>query len=95
MPAAITARLGILSSTAGHYILGKTIGEGTFGKVKLGTHILTGEKVGRQLAKTEQITRYYGKNTVLNRLVSLSGGGEDSREGANCGRDLLLRPLWF
>ena len=28
----------------GHYILGKTIGEGTFGKVKLGTHILTGEK---------------------------------------------------
>ena len=49
MPAAITARLGILSSTSGHYILGKTIGEGTFGKVKLGTHILTGEKVGRQL----------------------------------------------
>jgi len=24
---------------------GKPIGEGTFGKVKLGTHILTGEKV--------------------------------------------------
>ena len=24
---------------------GKTIGEGTFGKVKLGTHLLTGEKV--------------------------------------------------
>ena len=29
----------------GHYAIGKTIGEGTFGKVKLGTHILTGEKV--------------------------------------------------
>lgn len=26
-------------------IVGKSIGEGTFGKVKLGTHILTGEKV--------------------------------------------------
>jgi hypothetical protein len=26
-------------------VLGKTLGEGTFGKVKLGTHILTGEKV--------------------------------------------------
>jgi 5'-AMP-activated protein kinase catalytic alpha subunit len=33
------------SNTVGHYILGKTLGEGTFGKVKLGTHILTGEKV--------------------------------------------------
>ena len=26
----------------GSYLIGKTIGEGTFGKVKLGTHILTG-----------------------------------------------------
>jgi serine/threonine protein kinase len=31
----------------GHYIIGKNIGEGTFGKVKLGTHILTGEKVSK------------------------------------------------
>jgi serine/threonine protein kinase len=29
----------------GNYILGKSIGEGTFGKVKLGVHIPTGEKV--------------------------------------------------
>jgi hypothetical protein len=27
------------------YYLGKTLGEGTFGKVKLGTHKLTNEKV--------------------------------------------------
>ena len=33
------------SRSIGHYIIGKNIGEGTFGKVKLGTHILTGEKV--------------------------------------------------
>jgi serine/threonine protein kinase len=33
------------SNAVGHYILGKTLGQGTFGKVKLGTHILTGEKV--------------------------------------------------
>jgi hypothetical protein len=26
-------------------VLGKALGEGTFGKVKLGSHILTGEKV--------------------------------------------------
>lgn len=30
---------------ATQYLLGKTLGEGTFGKVKQGTHILTGEKV--------------------------------------------------
>ena len=29
----------------GQYVLGKSIGEGTFGKVKLGRHITTGEKV--------------------------------------------------
>lgn len=33
------------ANAVGHYILGKCLGEGTFGKVKLGTHILTGEKV--------------------------------------------------
>ncbi len=33
------------SKSIGHYIIGKAIGEGTFGKVKLGTHNLTGEKV--------------------------------------------------
>ena len=31
-----------------NYILGKTIGEGTFGKVKLGKHKMTGEKVNYQ-----------------------------------------------
>jgi len=36
---------GSKSRSIGHYIIGKNIGEGTFGKVKLGTHILTGEKV--------------------------------------------------
>ena len=34
--------------TVGSYILGKSIGEGTFGKVKAGQHILTGEKVRDQ-----------------------------------------------
>ena len=31
----------------GPYSIGKTVGEGTFGKVKIGVHNLTGEKVGR------------------------------------------------
>lgn len=29
----------------GQFVLGKTLGQGTFGKVKLGSHIITGEKV--------------------------------------------------
>lgn len=31
--------------TVGHYVLGKVMGEGTFGKVHLATHTPTGEKV--------------------------------------------------
>lgn len=34
---------------------GKTIGEGTFGKVKVGTHILTGEKVAVKILEKEKI----------------------------------------
>eukprot|EP00434_Breviolum_minutum_P014128 symbB.v1.2.012456.t2/scaffold858.1/size157433/4 len=46
---------GMRSKSIGHYILGKTIGEGTFGKVKLGTHILTGEKVAVKILEKERI----------------------------------------
>ncbi len=35
--------------------LGKTLGEGTFGKVKLATHILTGEKVAIKILEKERI----------------------------------------
>jgi len=45
----------IKAKSIGHYILGKTIGEGTFGKVKLGTHILTGEKVAVKILEKERI----------------------------------------
>ena len=33
----------------GNYILGKTIGKGTFGKVKVGTHIQSGEMVALKI----------------------------------------------
>ncbi len=39
----------------GNYILGKTIGEGTFGKVKLANHTLTGEKVAIKILVKEKI----------------------------------------
>lgn len=37
----------VSSQSIGQFIIGKTLGEGTFGKVKIGTHILTGEKVSK------------------------------------------------
>lgn len=37
------------SRCIGHYMIGKNIGEGTFGKVKAGTHNVTGEKVSVSL----------------------------------------------
>jgi 5'-AMP-activated protein kinase catalytic alpha subunit len=39
------------SGSLGQYILGKTLGEGTFGKVKIATHIKTGEKVNLSIIK--------------------------------------------
>lgn len=51
----MTAAASKRAKSIGHYILGKTIGEGTFGKVKLGTHILTGEKVAVKILEKERI----------------------------------------
>ena len=43
------------SRSIGHYIIGKNIGEGTFGKVKLGTHNITGEKVAVKILEKHKI----------------------------------------
>lgn len=50
-----TPRKSKPAKSIGHYILMKTIGEGTFGKVKLGTHILTGERVAVKVLEKERI----------------------------------------
>lgn len=39
----------------GHYILGKSLGKGTFGKVKMGTHTLTEEKVAIKILEKSRI----------------------------------------
>jgi serine/threonine protein kinase len=39
----------------GQFVIGKSLGEGTFGKVKLGTHILTGEKVAIKILEKVKI----------------------------------------
>jgi 5'-AMP-activated protein kinase, catalytic alpha subunit len=43
------------TKNVGHYLIQKPIGEGTFGKVKEGTHILTGEKVAIKILEKDKI----------------------------------------
>jgi 3-oxoacyl-ACP reductase-like protein len=81
-----------------HYIVGKTIGEGTFGKVKKGIHKLTGVKV----CFLWQILLFSNSNLIVvdsvcesdisdHRVhvnfsdsdVLISGGHQNSREGSN------------
>jgi len=51
-------RSGSMSSTPqvkiGHYILGETLGIGTFGKVKVGFHQLTGHKVAVKILNRQK-----------------------------------------
>ena len=42
-------------SRIGNYELGKTLGKGTFGKVKEATHITTGEKVAVKIIDKKSI----------------------------------------
>jgi serine/threonine protein kinase len=39
----------------GHYVLGRTIGQGTFGKVKLGVHALTDSKIAVKVLEKSKI----------------------------------------
>ena len=39
----------------GQYMIGKTLGEGTFGKVKIGVHLPTGEKVAVKILEKSRI----------------------------------------
>ncbi|RLN94961.1 hypothetical protein BBJ28_00021667, partial [Nothophytophthora sp. Chile5] len=41
----------------GEYALGETIGKGTFGKVRLGLHLLTGEKVAVKILEKKRIVQ--------------------------------------
>jgi len=61
------------SRSIGHYIIGKNIGEGTFGKVKLGTHILTGEKV--RISNIEHYTIYFAIGCSQNSWEKEDCGG--------------------
>mmetsp|Transcript_31605 Transcript_31605/g.39339 ORF Transcript_31605/g.39339 Transcript_31605/m.39339 type:complete len:157 (+) Transcript_31605:475-945(+) len=41
--------------TIGHYVVGRSLGSGTFGKVRIGTHTITGEKVAIKILEKDRI----------------------------------------
>ena len=59
------------SKSIGHYLLGKSIGQGTFGKVKLGTHILTGEKVAIKVLDKHRIVEVADVERVSREILIL------------------------
>ena len=46
---------GEVKKIIGQYMIGKTIGEGTFGKVKIGVHLPSGEKVAVKILEKARI----------------------------------------
>lgn len=53
----------------GCYILKKTIGEGTFGKVKLAIHIPTNEKVAIKILDKQCILDEYSFNIKIAKIL--------------------------
>ena len=68
------------SKKVGHYLLGKTIGEGSFAKVKEAMHILTGEKVSgfyttykyKSFVKKERNVVFKCNQCVINVYIRLN-----------------------
>jgi 5'-AMP-activated protein kinase catalytic alpha subunit len=54
-----------MKNNIGYYILGRAIGQGTFGKVRNGTHIITGERVAVKILEKEKIK----DNNDVNRII--------------------------
>jgi serine/threonine protein kinase len=51
----VLSKLAIISSVGLRYDIGKTIGNGTFGKVHLGLHIPTGERVAAKIIDKQKL----------------------------------------
>lgn len=45
----------LLTSFLTHFLSGKSLGQGTFGKVRMGTHRLTGENVAIKILEKDKI----------------------------------------
>ena len=51
-----------------NYIIEKQLGRGTFGDVKLATHVLTGEKVAIKILEKSRISREEDFNRVVREI---------------------------
>ena len=60
-----------LEETIGNFILGKSLGKGTFGKVKIGTHKITGEKVAIKILLKEKLIDNIDKIRMMREIKIL------------------------
>tara|TARA_B100000780_G_C21051799_1_gene422417 strand:- start:299 stop:1072 length:774 start_codon:yes stop_codon:yes gene_type:complete len=63
------------SLQVGQYLVGKTIGQGTFGKVKLGVHCGTGEKVAIKILEKKKIVEVADVERVSREILILKRVG--------------------
>ena len=63
------------SLQVGQYLVGKTIGQGTFGKVKLGVHSKTGEKVAIKILEKRKIVEVADVERVSREILVLKRVG--------------------
>ena len=63
------------SLQVGQYLVGKTIGQGTFGKVKLGVHVGTGEKVAIKILEKKKIVEVADVERVSREILILKRVG--------------------
>ncbi|KAF1322901.1 Camk/camkl/ampk protein kinase, partial [Globisporangium splendens] len=62
---------GVGSDVVGEYVLGETIGKGTFGKVKIGLHLVTGEKVAIKILEKKRIVQVADAERVAREIKIL------------------------
>ena len=60
-----------LEETIGNFIIGKSLGKGTFGKVKIGTHKITGEKVAIKILLKEKFVDNIDKTRMIREIKIL------------------------
>ncbi|KAJ5066607.1 protein kinase [Anaeramoeba ignava] len=60
-----------MTTTVGQYTLGKTIGIGSYGKVKLGTHIETGEKAAIKIFSKSEMYKKSNLAVKIQREISV------------------------
>ncbi|GIQ85244.1 hypothetical protein KIPB_006882 [Kipferlia bialata] len=73
MPAVASDKKSGRVKRVGNYVIGKTIGEGTFGRVRLGTHILTNEKVALKILEKQRIVDVADMQRVTREIQILKG----------------------